>query len=63
MEGDLTLLPPPISHLPSGGTKVCPSKRGESVLHTIKVPPHVIGTQSLTSRDRILHALTDDAYA
>jgi len=61
--GDATLLPPPISHILAGSTKTHLSRRGESILRAIRTPPPVGSTQPLTTREKILRALTDDAYA
>jgi len=62
-EGDCSLLPPPISHLLAGDTEACLTKRGKSILCAIRVPAPLGSMRSLTSRERILCALTDDAYA
>jgi len=63
LKGDLTLLPPPVSHLLGDSAEARLSKKGKSILCAIKAPSPLGGAQCLTSRERILRALTDDAYA
>ena len=62
-KGDLTLLPPPVSCLVNDGAQACLSRKGKSILRAITVPLPLNTARSLTSRERILRALTDDAYA
>ena len=63
---DLTRLPPPVSHLvdggrPTGETRL--SDRGKRILRSIQGRTTTPGARSLSSRERILRALTNDAYA
>ena len=62
MEGDPALLPLPVSHLLGDNTGVHFSRRGKPTLQNIRAPPPVNGVRSLTTRERILRALTDSAY-
>jgi len=61
--GNLDMLPPPVSHLVRGGLDAWLSSRGKSILRAVKAPSLLGSTQSLMTRERILRALTDDAYA
>jgi len=60
---DLSLLPPPVSHILGAGTNICTKRRGAPPSRAGKAPMLTIAPGSLSSRDRILRALTDDAYA
>jgi len=63
-EGDLTMLPPPVSHIMGQRARTRPSEKGKSILRALQSPaPLGPSTQVLTSRERILCALTDDTYA
>ena len=57
------MLPPPVSHLLEEGAGSRPSRPGGGTLRACKTPLLTGHAQSLTSRERILCALTDDAYA
>jgi len=64
--GTGSLLPPPISHLLGNvteSTKKRLSRRGKQILHAIQTPMVARDAQGLTSREVILRALTDNAYA
>ena len=58
-----SLLPLPISHILNGGTGARPAGKGKSPLRAMGTPSRINDARSLTSRERILRALTDDAYA
>ena len=60
--GNSALLPPPISHLLAHGAESCLTGRGKSILRVLRAPATTGSSQTLTSRERILRALTDDAY-
>jgi len=60
--GSPSLLPPPISLLAEGGARPHLSRRGESILRAITAPLASSAARPLTARERILRALTDDAY-
>ena len=62
-ESDLSLLPPPISHILDHANEAPPSRQSAPVARPVGAPLTMRVTQSLTSRERILRALTDDAYA
>jgi len=61
--GDLTKLPPPVSHLLERGTEKQLSSRGKSILRTLQAPVANERPHRLSGREAILRALTDDAYA
>jgi len=61
--GDLTKLPQPVSHILAQDAVARLSEKGKSILHAIKAHLLLSATRTLTSRDRILRALTDDTYA
>jgi len=61
--GGPSLLPLPISLLTGGGAGTSLSRRGQSILCAITAPLASSATKPLTARERILRALTDDAYA
>ena len=63
LTGDLTKLPPPVSHLSGGGAGARLTNRGKSILRAIQAPQMNRGPCSLPRREAILQALTDDAYA
>ena len=63
MVGDLGCLPPPVSHLLRQGTGVQLSRKGKSILRAIQAPVANERSRCLPSREAILRALTDDAYA
>ena len=61
--GDLTALPPPVSHIVGRGTKKQLTDRGKSILHAIHAPVAGKGSHCLSRRETILRALMDDTYA
>jgi len=61
--GNPSLLPPPISLLAGGGAGSRLSRKGGSILRAITAPLASGAAHPLTARERILRALTDDAYA
>jgi len=61
--GDLTKLPPPVSHLPGRNTERQLSSKGKSVLRALRTPVANERPHRLSGREAILRALTDDAYA
>jgi len=61
--GDLTRLPPPVSHLLGQDAEARLSDKGKSILRAIWAPVTAEGSRCLTRRETILRALTDDAYA
>jgi len=61
--GDLTKLPPPVSHITRGGTGKQLTNKGRSILRAIEAPGMDGGPQYLSGQGRILRALTDNAYA
>jgi len=60
--GDLSKLPPPVSHVAKGNTGNRLTARGESILRAIMAPGTNKGPQYASRREAILRALTDDAY-
>ena len=58
-----TSLPPPISLITGSGTGSRPPRQGKPSLCAITVPLALSTALPLTTRERILRALTDDAYA
>jgi len=60
--GDLTKLPPPLSHLRGRGSGKRLSSRGESILHALGAPVATEHPHRLSGREAILRALMDDAY-
>jgi len=59
-------LPPPVSHLVAAGRPAVTSRlsdRGKAILRTLRDCDTRPSARTLSSRDRILRALTDDAYA
>ena len=63
LAGDLSRLPPPVSHLLRQGGRVQLSARGREILRAIRAPFKTERIHSLPSREAILRALTDNAYA
>jgi len=61
--GDLTKLPPPISHVLGRDTGKRLSVKGESILRALQAPLANDRPHRLSGREAILRALTDDAYA
>ena len=61
--GDLTRLPPPLSHLRAGNAGRQLSTRGKMILRALQAPIANERPSSLPRREAILRALTDDAYA
>jgi len=59
---DLSKLPPPISHLVDREKKRL-SDRGEAILRALRGCDTTSGTQTTSTRERILWALMDGAYA
>jgi len=61
--GDLTRLPPPVSHLLGRDAEKRLSDKGKSILRALRAPVTNGCPRRLSRRDAILRALTDDAYA
>ena len=61
--GDLTKLPPPMSHLLGRDTGERLSSKGRTMLHALQAPVANECLHGLSRREAILRALTDDAYA
>jgi len=61
--GDLTKLPPPVSHLLGGGAERRLSSRGKSILRALRAPVAKERPLRSSGREAILRALTDGAYA
>ena len=61
--GNTSQLPPPISILMNGEAAGRLTAKGRSILRTITTHSRTENTRSLTRREKILRALTDDAYA
>jgi len=61
--GDLTRLPPPVSHLLGEDTRKRLSSKGVSILRALRAPIMNKRPRHLSGREAILRALTDDAYA
>ena len=62
-QGNLSLPSPLVSFIEEGKAGSHPSRKGESILRAITAPLASSATRPLTARERILRALTDDAYA
>jgi len=60
--GDLTALPPPVSHLLEGDARRRLSSRGKSILRALQAPVANERPHRLSGREAILRALTDGAY-
>ena len=63
LAGDLSRLPPPVSHLLQRGDRTRLSTKGKEILRAIQAPVVTERPRCLPSREAILRALTDDAYA
>jgi len=61
--GDITKLPPPVSHLMRGDAKRRLSNRGRSILRALQAPAVNERPRHLSGREAIMWALTDSAYA
>jgi len=61
-KGDLTKLPPPVSHYTRTHTKTQLTDRGKLILRAIEAPRAREGSHCLPRQEAILRALTDDAY-
>ena len=61
--GDLTKLPPPVSHLLGRDTGQRLSDKGRSILRALRAPVAIESPHRLSGRGAILRALTDSAYA
>jgi len=61
--GDLMRLPPPMSHVLGHKMKPHPLEKGRTVLQAIQAPTPLSSLQTLSTRERILCALMDGAYA
>jgi len=61
--GDLSRLPPPVSHILQHKAVPRLSARGKSILRALKAHSRLRDPHPITSWERILHALTDDAYS
>jgi len=62
LAGDTSRLPPPVSSLLDREAAEHLTATGRSVLRAITAHSQTEGTHSLTGRERIMRALTDDAY-
>jgi len=62
-ESNLSLLPPPVSLLMGGRSKPRHTQTGAPLLHAIAAPLVSSAAHPLSTRERILRALTDNAYA
>ena len=60
--GDLTKLPPPVSHVLAEGTGRRLSDKGKSILRALQAPTAIECPHSLPRGKVILRALTDNAY-
>jgi len=60
--GDLTKLPPPISHIQGRGAGERLSDKGKSILRALQAPVTSERPRHLSGREAVLRALTDDAY-
>jgi len=60
--GDLTRLPPPVSHLLGSDAGRRLSSRGKSILRALQAPVANERLLRLSGREAVLRALTDDAY-
>ena len=63
LTGDLSRLPPPVSHVVGGNAESQLGARGKSILRAIRVPDTDSGPRYVSRQAAILRALTDDAYA
>jgi len=63
LSGDLTKLPPPMSHLLARGTGGQLSDRAKLILRALQAPVASGGPHRPSRREAILRTLTDDAYA
>ena len=63
LTGDLTKLPPPVSHCVAGGAGRQPPTRGIPALRAIRTRGAGGSSNGASRRDAILRALTDDTYA
>ena len=61
--GDLSRLPPPMSHIAMGLSERRLSSRGKSILRALQAPVANDAPRRPSGREAILRALTDDAYA
>jgi len=63
MEGDLSKLPPPVSHITNRITEQQLTAKGESILRALTARQAGTGSQYVSRQEAILRALTDGAYA